>query len=300
MGIMKNRRTRGEVIFDTANIVFMLLFVCITVYPFLYVLFASLSKSSEFIKHTGLLLKPAGFSLKGFYLVFTNQLILTGYRNTIFILVLGTVLSVLMTSVLAFALSRRNTILAKPILLMITFTMFFSGGIIPLYLVVRGLHLLDTLWSLIFPGIISTWNLIVMRTSFQALPYELEESAKIDGAGEIRILFNIILPVSKAIIAVMVLFYGVSYWNSWVSASMYIRKSSLFPLQLVLRQILLMGGGESSTTGVENTVFTGDDFALLYIVKNATIIVSTVPILLLYPFVQKYFVKGVMIGAIKG
>jgi putative aldouronate transport system permease protein len=185
--------------------------------------------------------------------------------------------------------------LKNPIMMLIVFTMFFSGGLIPNYLLVSELGMLNTRWALIIPGAISTYNLIIMRTSFQGIPASLEESAKIDGANDFTILFRIILPLSLPIVSVMILFYGVSHWNAWFNALLYLRDRDLYPLQLVLREILITNSTDSMTTGASDI----DKALISETIKYAAIIVATVPVLFLYPFLQKYFVKGVMIGAVK-
>ncbi|MGO4728840.1 carbohydrate ABC transporter permease [Paenibacillus sp. 2KB_22] len=290
------KRSLGDKIFDTLNIVFLTGLMIITLYPFLYVLFASFSVPSELVKHSGLLLWPKGFYPEAYKLVLKNPMIISGYKNTLFYVVVGTTLNVFFTALFAFVLSRREMYWKKYMMMMVVFTMFFSGGLIPGYILVKNLGMLDTRWALIIPGLIATWNLIIMRTSFQAIPVELEEAAKIDGASDFRIFAQIILPLSVPVLAVMALFYGVGHWNSWTGALIYLRDRELFPLQLVLREILI----ENSTTDTTNlSTATGDPF-LGEVVKYATIIVATLPILMLYPFIQKYFTKGVMIGALKG
>ncbi|MGF9696574.1 MULTISPECIES: carbohydrate ABC transporter permease [Paenibacillus] len=290
------RRSLGDKIFDTLNIVFLTGLMIITLYPFLYVIFASLSVPSELVKHSGILLWPKGFYPEAYKLVLQNPMIISGYKNTLFYVVVGTSLNVFFTALFAFVLSRREMYWKKYMMMMVVFTMFFSGGLIPGYILVKNLGMLDTRWALIIPGLIATWNLIIMRTSFQAIPVELEEAAKIDGASDFRIFAQIILPLSVPVLAVMALFYGVGHWNSWTGALIYLRDRELFPLQLVLREILI----ENSTTDTTNlSTTTGDPF-LGEVVKYATIIVATLPILVLYPFIQKYFTKGVMIGALKG
>jgi len=201
-----------------------------------------------------------------------------------------------MTSLGAYALSRQNFLWKNPIMFGIVFTMFFSGGLIPTFLLVNKIGLLDSRWALIIPAAMSTYNLIIMRTSFQGIPASLEESAKLDGANDFTVLFRIVMPLSMPVIAVMILFYGVAHWNSWFSALIYIRSRDLFPLQLILREILITNNTDSMMTGVGG----GDRMPIGETIKYATIIVSTIPVLCLYPFLQKYFVKGVMIGAIKG
>ncbi|NOU67657.1 ABC transporter permease subunit [Paenibacillus sp. LMG 31461] len=287
--------SRGERAFDVINIVFMLGLIVVTLYPFLYVVFASLSSPADLLQHRGLLFAPIGFSLESYRLVFSNPMIAIGYSNTLFYVVVGTALNIILTSFAAYGLSRRNVLLANKIMFAIVFTMFFSGGMIPTYLIIKSLHLFDTRWVMILPSAISTWNLLVMRTSFQGVPVALEESARMDGANDFTILFKIFIPVSLPIMAVMVLFYGVSHWNSYLDAMIYLRNRELYPLQLVLQEILISNSSDSMMTSVSDF----DKGLLQETIKYAMIVVATVPILLLYPFLQKYFVKGVILGAIK-
>ena len=278
------------------NTVFLTLLSLLCLYPMLYVLFASLSDSRELMSHSGLLLAPLKFNTNAYISVFKNPSILSGYRNTLFILVLGTVYSVTLTSLGAYVLSRRNFLLRNFFMMAITFTMFFNGGLIPFYMVVKKVGLYNSLLSLIIPLGISTYNLIIMRTSFAAVPVELEEAARIDGASHWTILFKIYIPVSKAIIAVMILYYGVGLWNGWFYSMIFIADRNKFPLQLILREILI----QNDTSSVMGGVGMEDGFSVAESVKYAIIVVATVPILCIYPFIQKYFVKGVMIGAVKG
>jgi len=292
---MKARIGLGERVFDVSNTALMLILVLVTLYPFLYVLFASFSDPSELIGHRGPLLWPAGFSAESYKLVFQNPMITIGYLNTLIYVVVGTALNLILTSFAAYALSRRGVRFVGPIMFGIVFTMFFSGGLIPTYLNMKNLGLLDSRWVMILPSAISTWNLLVMRTSFAGIPLALEESARIDGANDFKILFRIFIPVSLPIMAVMTLFYGVAHWNSFMDAMIYIRDRDLYPLQLVLQEILITTSTDSMTAGVADV----DKGLVQETIKYATIIVATVPILLLYPFLQRYFVKGVMLGSIK-
>lgn len=292
---MLNKPTAGERTFDIVNYLFLGLLSITTLYPFLYVLFASLSDPSSILQARGLLLAPSGFSLEAYKRVFDNPMIPQGYLNTLFYVILGTSLNVLMTAFAAYGLSRREVMWKNTIMFLIVFTMFFQGGLIPLYLMVSDLGLLDSRGALILPTMVSAYNLIIMRTAFQAVPAGLEESARIDGANDFTILFRVIIPLSLPVVAVMVLFYGVQHWNSWFHALIFLRNRELFPLQLVLREILIQNSTENMLTGVGG----GDTQSVSETIKYATIIVATVPILALYPFLQKYFVNGVMIGAIK-
>jgi len=290
------RRSIGERLFDGANVTFMILLSAVTVYPFLYVLFASLSDPSWVVQMRGLIWYPKGFTIEAYKLVFANPSILTGYVNTLIYVVFGTALNILMTSLGAYALSRQSVMWKNPLMFIIVFTMFFNGGLIPTYLLINELGMLDSRWALIIPSAMSAYNLIIMRTSFQGIPVSLEESAKLDGANDFTVLFRIVLPLSMPVVAVMILFYGVGHWNGWFNALIYLRTRDLYPLQLILREILITNSTDSMMTGVGGA----DKMPIGETIKYATIIVATVPILLLYPFLQKYFVKGVMIGAIKG
>ncbi|HBY71469.1 MAG TPA: sugar ABC transporter permease [Lachnospiraceae bacterium] len=292
---MKIKRSKGEIIFSGFNYILLTCIMIICLYPVWYVVVASISNSSLLTQHSGILLAPLGFSLDSYRKVFKNPMILRGYVNTLFILVTGVFLDIIMTSIGAYFLSRKGVLLKKPIMMMILFTMFFSGGMIPFYLTLKDLHMTNTLWGLVIPFMVNTYNLIILKTSFQSLPESLTEAAEIDGAGHLRILFFIILPLSKAIIAVMVLYYGVGIWNGWFWASTIIRKRELYPLQVILREILMQNDVGAMAAGVS----AADQESVGMTIKYATIVVATVPILCVYPFLQKYFTKGVLIGAVK-
>lgn len=234
--------------------------------------------------------------LEAYRKVFKNPMVLQGYINTFLVVVVGLMFNLTLTSLGAYFLSRKNLMLKKTIMFLITFTMFFSGGLIPFYLTVKELKIDNTLWALIIPSAINTFYLLVMRTSFQNIPDSLEESAKLDGAGHFTILVQIVLPLSLPTIAVMILYYGVQHWNAWFHAAIFLRQREKFPLQLVLRDILIDNKTEEMALGVD----TADRESVSQTIKYAIIIVATVPILTLYPFLQKYFVKGALLGAIKG
>lgn len=223
-------------------------------------------------------------------------MIWSGYGNTILNLVLALAFNISLTTLGAYALSRKELMVRRPIMLMIIFTMFFSGGLIPNYILVRNLGMVDTRWALFIPTAISAYNLIIMRTSFESIPDTLIEAAKLDGAGDFTILFRVALPISNAVVAVMVLFYAVEQWNSWFPAFIYLKNRKLWPLQLVLREIIIENNVSDMLTGVD----AAEMLAVSESIKYATIVVATLPILCIYPFLQKYFVKGVMIGAVKG
>ena len=290
------KKTIGEKIFDFTNVIFMIFMMVITLYPFLYVVFASFSEPNLFLAHSGVLLAPKGFSLSSYRAVINNPNIISGYGNTIFVVFIGTVCNVMMTALGAYVLSRKNLFWRGPLTALCVLTMYVSGGLIPNYLIVQGLNLINSRWAMILPGLVSTYNMIVMRTAFHGIPDSLEESARIDGAKEHIILLRIIIPLALPTMAVIALFYGVSHWNSWFNAMIYIPDKTKHPLQLVLREILI---------NAQTSDMTFDDafakrFAASQVVKYATIVVATVPILCLYPFLQKYFVKGIMVGAVKG
>ncbi|HLY26488.1 MAG TPA: carbohydrate ABC transporter permease [Aggregatilineales bacterium] len=293
----KTKRSLSELIFDYSNVLLMLVLVAITFYPLLYIVSASLSDPTLLAQHRGLLATPLGFSIDAYIRVIQNPSIVTGYRNTIFYVGAGTAIDVTLTTLGAFVLSRRNVLWKEPILFLIIFTMFFSGGLIPTYLLVsRSLGWVNSPLALIIPGAIQTYNLIIMRTAFQEVPYELEEAAKIDGANDFQVLVQVYLPLIKPVLAVMILFYAVGHWNSFFPALIYLRDRNLYPLQLFLREILIQNQTDSMTT----TTATGDVQMVAETVKYATIVVVTLPILVVYPFLQRYFVKGVLIGGIKG
>ena len=293
----KVKISRGERIFGVFNIIILSLFTLICVYPFWYVIVASVSESNLLMSHPEALLLPVGWSTDAYAYVFGTKAIWTGYANTIFYVVVGTAINIVMTLLAAYFLSRKDLPGKTVFTILIMFTMYFSGGMIPGYLNIQQLGLFNTRWALLLPAALSTYNLIIMRTAMSGIDASLTESAMLDGAGHMTILFKILVPLVKATIAVLVLYYGVAHWNSWFSAFIYLdddaKGKALQPLQIVLRRILILsdvadtGGGE-------------DAMAIAETIKYATIIVSTVPILALYPFLQKYFTKGVMVGAVKG
>ena len=292
---MKVRTTTGEKIFDVVNVIICIFLTLAVLIPILNIVFASISDPVEVMKHQGLFLWPKGFTTKAYEIVAQNPNIISGYMNTIFIVVVGTALNFLLSLIGAYVLSRKDAMLVKIFTLMIVFTMYFQGGTIPFYLTVHTLGLTGTIWSLILPVGINTFNLIVMRTAMASVPDSLPESAMIDGAGHARILFQIMTPLTKATVAVITLYYAVYHWNSWFNAMIFIRDRSLYPLQLILRELLIQDEASFATAGGSDALALASDA-----VKYATIVVATVPILIVYPFLQRYFVKGVMVGAVKG
>ena len=266
------------------------------IYPILYVVFASLSNSNALMQHNGLIFSPIGFNTTAYEAVFKNPMIWSGYKNTLYILIFGVSLNMVMTTVAAYVLSRKDLPGKNAMMFFIVFTMYFGGGLIPFYLTVKNLGMYNSLWALILPGAMSAYNMIIMRTSFSGIPDSLVESAMLDGANHLYIMVRIIVPLSKSIMAVMVLYYAVGHWNSWFNAMVFLRDRSKYPLQLVMQEILIQNDTSSMTT--DSTTLERNSIAET--IKYASIMVSTLPILLVYPFLQKYFVKGVLIGAVKG
>jgi putative aldouronate transport system permease protein len=285
----------SERIFDWINILINLLLMLAILLPLLNILFASLSDPVEVMKQEGLMLYPKGINLGAYRAVMKNPNIFSGYMNTIFIVITGTSLNILLTLIGAYVLSRKGTIWVWPITMLIVFTMYFGGGTIPFYLTVRTVGLDGKLWALIIPTAINTFNLIIMRTAMASVPDSLPESAMMDGASHFKTLFFIMTPLTKATVAVLVLYYAVGHWNSWFNAMIFLRDKKLFPLQLILREILIQDDTSSMTS--ESLMDLG---FISETIKYATIIVATAPILCIYPVLQRYFVKGVMIGAVKG
>jgi len=294
---MIENKSLGEKIFDVCNYTFLILLGVVTLYPMLYVLFASVSLPGRFLKKDFIILwKPLGFQTDAYRFVFRNKNVLIGLRNTAFYVVVGTSLSMFMSFLTAFILARKNYLLRKLFTVLILFTMYFSGGLIPYFLIVKDLGMLDNVLAIIIPSAVSTYNCIILRTAFDALPPSLEESARLDGANDLHILFRLYLPLSVPTLAVIGLFYAVSRWNAWFDAVIFIRSRDLYPLQLVLRELLITSNADYMQEMGNSVEMT----AISELVKYATIIVATVPVLLIYPFLQKYFVKGMMIGAVKG
>lgn len=264
----------------------------IMIYPMLYELFVSFSDPAMLVKQRGILLAPVGFDLTAYKMTFENPEIISGYKNTGFVIFFGLMINMILTSIGAYFLTRKNLYWKKPVMIMILITMYFQGGLVPLWLTVKGVGLYDSRWALILPSAISTYNLILLRSYFQSIPESLVESVMIDGGGHLTILLKIFIPLSKPALMVMLLYYGIGHWNSWFSANIFLRNHDLYPLQLVLRNILVEGTTQltSSTQNYEELKIT---------MKAAMVIVSTVPFLFIYPFCQKYFEGGLMVGSLK-
>ena len=294
---MKNCRiTKGQRIFDVCNMIFLILLCVIMFYPMWHVVTASFSNAGELAAKHGILLKPAGFSLDAYKSMFKHPLIMKGYANSIFLLVSSVSISMILTVICAYVLSRKGVMWNKLFNKMIVFTMFVSGGMIATYLLVaRTLQLNDSYWALILPHAISVQNMIIMRTSFYGIPESLTEAAEIDGATHWQILWKVVLPLSKSILAVITLYYSVGVWNAWFNASIYLATRDKYPLQLVMREILIANNTDTMTGAGGQ-----DQASIAETIKYATIVAATLPILCVYPFLQKHFTKGVMIGAVKG
>lgn len=293
---MKIKDSLGVKIFQVINTIVLSLIVLVTLYPMIHVVMASFSDGNLLMAHRGVLLRPLGFNFAAYQKIFEYPILLRTYGNTIIICAISLVISMLLTSFAAYALTRKEFAGRNVLMMIIMFTMYFNGGLIPTYMLVRNLGLLNSIWALILPSAMSTYNMIVLRTSFAAMPESLYESARIEGAGHFRILFQIVMPLCKATLAVIVLYYLVARWNAWFEASIYINDRNKYPLQLLLREILI----ENDSGEMAQNVLDSDKQALSESLKYAVIMVSTVPVLCVYPFLQKYFAKGVMIGAVKG
>lgn len=292
---MVEKKTIGDYAFSIINGIIMVLLMIITAYPMYYVVIASITEPAEVMANTGVMLLPGKISFTSYKLLLEYPMMFVSYKNTFIYVIVGTAISLTLTTLGGYSLSRTEVPGVKQIMMLVTFTMFFSGGLIPKYLLVQNLNMLDTIWAIVLPGALSTMNMIIMRTSFMGIPKSLEESARLDGAGDFRILWSIMLPLSTAILAVMTLFYAVGYWNDFFNPMIYLKTRNKFPLQLLLREILVSNSTDELTAGV------GDDKSLIsQVIKYSTIVVSTLPILCVYPFLQKFFTKGVMIGAVKG
>ncbi|MDR2103337.1 MAG: carbohydrate ABC transporter permease [Treponema sp.] len=284
-------------LYSITNAALVILLVII-VYPLIYMVSSSFS-SGRAVSSGRVFLLPVEPTLDGYRTVFSYKSVMLGYRNTILYTVVGTSVNVMMTLIAAFPLSRKNFQGRKFYMTLFIITMFFSGGLIPSYILITQLKLINSIWAIILPGAISTYNMIITRTFFAStIPQELVEASQIDGCDDFRFFFTILLPLSKAVVAVIGLYYGVSHWNAWFSAMLYLRDPVLQPLQLVLRSILIAVSIDVSQIQdpelLERMVYMAD------LMKYALIIVATVPIAALYPFVQRYFIKGVMIGSVKG
>lgn len=291
-------RSSGDKVFDAVNMTLLGIVSIIVLYPLVFVLSASISDPAAVLGGDMWLL-PKGITFEGYAKVFDNSDLLNSYGNTIFYTTLGTAINLVMTVMAAYPLSKRDFRGRNLLMAIMVFTMFFSGGLVPTYLLVKQLGMTNTFWALVIPNAVSVYNIIIMRTFFQSsIPGEIQEAAAIDGCSELRILRSVVLPLSMPILAVMVLFYSVGHWNAYFNALIYLTDRADYPLQLILREILIQGQ-------MEEMVNVGDSSHAKTLldqeaIKYAVVVVANLPILMLYPFLQKYFVKGVMIGALKG
>lgn len=298
------KRTFSDKVLDWINLILVLMIMIILIYPLYFVLIASISDTTKIFEFP-LLLWPIGFNVGSYVKVFENKDIWMGFRNSILYAGLGTMVNLVMTTLVAYPLSRRYFYGKKFFTLLFVFTMFFSGGLIPTYLTNKMLGIIDTVWVMILPGAISVYLAIIMRTFFQiTIPQELEESAIVDGCNDFQLLYKIVLPLSASIIAVMALFYGVGHWNSYFNALIYLTSRAHAPLQLILREILVQGriGNMAGTNVIEE--MKSDDYAkrmaVIEGIKYSTVVISSLPVLIIYPMLQKFFEKGILIGSIKG
>lgn len=292
------KKTFGRYVFEVLNTLFLAFMAFACVMPILHVVFLSISNPLVVGTWEGMCWWPVSpLTLRGYRIVFQNPNLVNGYANTIYYCVVQTVLGLFFCSLAGYVLSRQGLKLKSIFMVFLTVTMMFSGGLIPGYMNIRNLGLLDTRAAIVLPGCISVFNVIIIRTFIQGIPVSLEESAKLDGAGHMTILFRVYLPLCKAVVAVLTLFYVVGMWNSWFSAAIYLKNRALYPLQVLLREILLQNNSTSLREGMESN----DEYdSVRYLVQYCTTVVATLPILCIYPFCQKYFVTGIMIGSLKG
>lgn len=285
-------------VFNVTITIITFIFIILCAYPLIYVVSASFSDPMDIFAGKVWLL-PSSPTLKGYKTVFDYPDVWIGYGNSVFYTVFGTLINVFMTVLAAYPLSRKDLKYRKPIIMLFTFTMLFNAGMIPNYLLIRDLHLLNTRWALLLPGAISVYNMIIVRTFFMSnIPDELLESARLDGCSDFRFLLNIVLPLSGAVIAVITLYYAVGHWNQYFNAVLYLTDKNTYPLQVFLRNILLENSiNDLSAGSVANE---SERTYLNELLKYSLIVVASAPLLAVYPFIQKYFVKGVMIGAVKG
>jgi len=291
-----NKYTAGDFIFDCINTVFLIALMFVTVYPMYYVIVASVTNNLTLLASPGFLWYPKGFNIESYRLAFTHPLLVSGYKNIFFVMVFGLAVNLLLTLFTGFFLAAKDVFFKKPVLFIILFTMFFSGGMIPSFLNIRSLGLYNSLWALILPGAVSVYNCIICRTAIQTIPETLSESARIDGANDLTILFRIIAPLIKPTMVVLILYYGIGHWNSWFNASIYIRDTEKLPIQNILRSILIANSDILNAAATETDRI--DQFSET--IKYAAIVITTVPVLFIYPFLQRFFVKGVMLGSVKG
>lgn len=294
--MIDRERSISSIILDIVIYTSLFILVIITLYPVLNVFAVSFSSQNAY--NTGTItIFPKEFTIESYKMILSAGVVPRSFKNSVIYTLIGTTVNLMLTASLAYALSRRQLAFRKFYTILIMITMFFGGGLIPSFLLVKSLKLYNTMWALILPGAIGTWNLIVMRSFFEGIPHELEESAYLDGATDVTIFFRIILPLSKASMATIGLFYAVGHWNSWFNSLIYLKDNSKYPLPMILRQIVIQASVSDDLAKMGDTA--GQAINLDGI-KYATLVCSILPMLLIYPFIQKYFVKGAMIGAVKG
>lgn len=287
-----------DVIFDVINYMLLGLVLLIIIYPLYFIVIASISSPLD-VLNGNVIFIPKSITFDAYRLIFKDKDILTGYRNTIFYTITGTLINLTLTIFAAYPLSRRDWVGRKFFTILLIITMFFSGGLIPTYILITKLGLYNTIWAMLIPGAVSLWNVIITRTYFNSsIPDTLSEAAFIDGCSNLKLLFRIIIPLSKPVLAVMVLFYGVAHWNSFFSALIYLNNKKLFPLQLILRDILVQNKFSEDMLIEEESLLKRQLVAES--IKYGLIIIASAPFIAIYPLIQKYFVKGIMIGSIKG
>jgi putative aldouronate transport system permease protein len=290
------KRSVGEHVFDFANTLIMIFVIVTTLYPFWFVICASFSRNHILQQNPGILLYPKEFTTGAYKLTFDNPLLAIGYKNILLILLAALPLNLIMTLFCGYFMAMKDMLLKKFLVGMMLFTMFFGGGLVPTYLNMRSLGLYNNLWALIIPGAVSIYNSIIVKTAIEGIPDSLFESAYIDGANDFFVLFKIVLALIMPTLAVITLYYAVGHWNSWFPATIYITDDEKLPLQAILRAILITNTAQLNKEAVEMDQLN----SYAETIKYSIIVVGTLPILISYPFLQKYFVKGVMIGAIKG
>ena len=292
----KMKTSLGDKIFVVINSAILICLCFVTLYPIWYVLCASLTSNTYLVSHPGIMLWPHEVTFGAYKMAFSHPLLLSGYKNTLLILAVSLPINILMTLFAGYFMASKDVMFKPLIQGLIMFTMFFSGGMIPAYLNIRSLGLYNSFWALVLPGALSVYNSIICKTAIESVPESLKESAYIDGANDVIILFKIIVPLIKATLAVLLLYYGVGHWNAWFNASIYLKDNDKLPIQNIMRAILIANSNVLNSAAAEN----GQVNQFAEAIKYSTIILTTVPVLCIYPFIQKYFVKGVMIGAVKG
>lgn len=293
----KIKESAGDKAFMLAIYVVLTLVVIVVLYPLIFIVSSSISSPAA-VTSGRVWLWPVDISFKGFEVLFKTPEIVSGYANSIFYTTAGTLISITLTVMIAYPLSRKGFFGRNTLMMIITFTMIFNGGLIPTYLVVKEMHLLDTRWALLIPNAIWVWQVIIARSFFQSsIPDELMEASEIDGCSDMRFIWSVVLPLSKPILAVLVLMYAVGQWNAYFDALIYLKSTDLYPLQLVLRSIIIQNNSSGGAMDVGKMV---EKQQLSELLKYSLIVVATLPVLVIYPFVQRYFVQGMMVGSVKG